>query len=198
MSDILISQFIDDEMDLDEKISFVGIVRDDRRFADEAVALLQQEKILAVALEATPATARLNDAPGFLPTARMRSWLAPMAGFVTALILAGLGFLLQSGLNEPVSTTVATEHRFVLYLPQVSQARIVGSFTEWNPLPMRKIGNSGYWAVTVKVPPGEHRYSYVIDGENRMADPSVATREQDDFGGENSVIVVGGDNAPVS
>lgn len=198
MSDILISQFIDDELELDEKITFVEIVRDDRRFADEAVALLQQEKILTVALEASPVTMRLNAAPGFLRTARMRSWLAPMAGFVTALLLAGLGFLLQSGLNEPVSTTVATEHRFVLYLPQVRQARIVGSFTEWNPLPMRKIGNSGYWAVTVKVPPGEHRYSYVIDGENRMADPSVATREQDDFGGENSVIVVGGDNAPVS
>ncbi len=56
MSDILISQFIDDEMNLDEKITFVGIVRDDRRFADETVALLQQEKILAVALEAAPAT----------------------------------------------------------------------------------------------------------------------------------------------
>lgn len=198
MSDTLISQFIDDELDLDEKITFVGIVRDDRRFADETVALLQQEKVLAVALETAPATVQSNRAPVFLRYRGIRTWLAPMAGFVTALLLAGLGFLLQSGLDEPVSPSPATEHRFVLYLPQVSQARIVGSFTGWNPLPMRKIGNSGYWAVTVKVPPGEHRYSYMIDGENRMADPSVATREQDDFGGENSVIVVGGDNAPVS
>nr|AOO54678.1 AMP-activated protein kinase beta-1 subunit [uncultured bacterium] len=198
MSDLLISQFIDDELELDEKITFVEIVRDDRRFADETVALLQQEKVLAVALGTAPATMRTNTTPGILRNTGMRSWLAPMAGFVTALLLAGLGFLLHTGLDEPVSPTVATEHRFVLYLPQVSQARIVGSFTGWNPLPMRKIGNSGYWAVTVKVPPGEHRYSYMIDGENRMADPSVATREQDDFGGENSVIVVGEDNAPVS
>jgi hypothetical protein len=198
MSETLISQFIDDEMDLDEKITFVEIVRDDKRFADETVALLQQEKILCVAMEAAPAAKRPDASPGFPRHTRRRSWLAPMAGFVTALLLAGLGFLLQSGLDEPVSPTVTAEHRFVLYLPQVSQARIVGSFTGWNPLPMRKIGNSGYWAVTVKVPPGEHRYSYMTDGENRMADPSVTTREQDDFGGENSVIVVGGDNAPVS
>jgi 1,4-alpha-glucan branching enzyme len=94
--------------------------------------------------------------------------------------------------------TPQAEQRFVLYLPQASQARIVGTFTDWNPVPMQKIGASGYWSLTLKVPQGEHRYSYLVEGDNRMVDPTVAAREHDDFGGENSVIVVGGGDDPVS
>jgi 1,4-alpha-glucan branching enzyme len=115
-----------------------------------------------------------------------------------ALAVLALGLLLHRGSPSPDEAALAAEYRFAVYLPQASQARIIGSFTDWAPLPMRKVGNSGYWTLTIKIPPGEHRYSYEVDGENRLADPSVATREQDDFGGENSVIVIGGDDDPIS
>jgi 1,4-alpha-glucan branching enzyme len=119
-----------------------------------------------------------------------------MAGFATALILIGLGFLLMP--DRPILTEPA-EHRFVLYLPQANQAEIVGTFTDWNPVPMQKIGASGYWSLTLKVPRGEHRYSYLVEDGNRLVDPTVVAREHDDFGGENSVIIVGeNDVDPVS
>ena len=44
MKDYLISSYIDDELDLDEKIEFVETVHEQMAFKDEAVGLLQQEK----------------------------------------------------------------------------------------------------------------------------------------------------------
>lgn len=192
MDESLISLFIDDEMDLDEKIVFVETVHTSRPFTLEAVALLEQEKMLRTLPVALPASAMAGwpDKPVFSWSRFFGSWWPPAAGFVTAMILVGLGFMLlmprQSTLASPA------EHRFVLYLPEASQAKIVGTFTDWTPVPMQKIGTSGYWSLTLRVAQGEHRYSYLVEDGNRMVDPTVTAREHDDFGGDNSVIVVGG------
>ncbi len=197
MDDSLISLFIDDEMDLDEKIVFVETVHNNRRFSLEAVALLEQEKLLCALPARMPVSAavELPVKPTVSWSALFRPWWQPMAGFAAAVILMGLGFLLAP---EQHPLAVPMEQRFVLYLPEAGQARIVGTFTDWHPLPMQKIGASGYWSLTLKVPQGEHRYNYLVEEDNRMVDPTVATREHDDFGGENSVIVVGGGDDPVS
>jgi hypothetical protein len=197
MDDSLISLFIDDEMDLDDKIVFVETVHTNQQFSLEAVALLEQEKNLRQLPVRMPASAMagLSVKPGFSWSLRFRPWWQPMAGFATAMVLMGLGFLLMPTQPTPVPQA---EQRFVLYLPQASQAKIVGTFTDWNPVPMHKVGSSGYWSLTLKVPQGEHRYSYLVEEGNRMVDPTVAAREHDDFGGENSVLVVGGSDDPVS
>ena len=46
MKDYLISMFIDNELDLDEKIDFVETVHGEQTFKDEAIDLLEQEKLL--------------------------------------------------------------------------------------------------------------------------------------------------------
>ena len=46
MQDYLISMFIDDELDLDNKIEFVETVHEDRNFKDETVGFLRQEKMI--------------------------------------------------------------------------------------------------------------------------------------------------------
>jgi hypothetical protein len=198
MDESLISLFIDDEMDLDEKIVFVETVHTSRPFTLEAVALLEQEKLLRTLPVPAPksALAEWPDKPVFSWSRFFRSWWPPVAGFVTAMILVGLGFMLMP--SQPTSASTVA-HRFVLYLPEASQARIVGTFTDWNPVPMHKIGTSGYWSLTLPVAQGEHRYSYLVEDGNRMVDPTVTSREHDDFGGDNSVIVIGGgDVHPVS
>ena len=48
----LISQYIDDELSLDDKIEFVREVHGDAAFTEEAVALLAQEKFLRGTLAA--------------------------------------------------------------------------------------------------------------------------------------------------
>ncbi len=198
MDDSLISLFIDDEMDLDEKIVFVETVHSSRPFTLETVALLEQEKLLRTLPVPVPASAMAGwpAKPAFSWSRFFGSWWPPMAGFVSAMILVGLGFMLMARQPAPASPV---EHRFVLYLPEASQARIVGTFTDWHPVPMQKIGTSGYWSLTLRVAQGEHRYSYLVEDGNRMVDPTVSSREHDDFGGDNSVIVVGGSDVdPVS
>ena len=46
MKDFLISSYIDDELDLDEKIEFVEAVHEKADFKDETVDLLHQEKLV--------------------------------------------------------------------------------------------------------------------------------------------------------
>lgn len=186
MNEELISQYIDDELDLDEKIVFVQTVHADGRFADEAVALVQQEQRLrAVPTDVLARVPHSLSLPAAKPSPR---WWWPVGGLGVAAAMAGLLlFLWQAPTPQ---APLVEQRRFVLYLPEVDRASLVGTFTGWQPVAMERIGGSGYWTLTLQVPTGEHRYSILVDDGRLLADPTVATREQDDFGGENSVIEV--------
>jgi hypothetical protein len=94
-------------------------------------------------------------------------------------------FILSRPAQDPT-----TSHRFVIYRPDVTRAELTGTFTEWRRIPMNRIGSSGYWDITVNLPAGEHRFTYILDGKIRFTDPTVQARELDDFGGRNSIISV--------
>lgn len=81
-------------------------------------------------------------------------------------------------------------YRFVIYQPGTARAEIAGSFTGWQALPMKRTGSGGYWEITLDLPQGVHRFSYILDQNRRTADPTIPTRELDDFGGENSIFEV--------
>jgi hypothetical protein len=55
---------------------------------------------------------------------------------------------------------------------------------------MTRAGAGDYWEITIDVPVGEHRFSYILEGDQRLADPTILIREKDDFGGENSILEV--------
>ena len=179
MQDYLISMFIDDELDLDNKIEFVETVHEDRKFKDEAVGFLRQEKVIRTEVvdKLPPVKLQLKEKTGF-PLWRPMTIFA--SGLATALIL----FFFAQPPKEPLSAA----HRFVIYQPGVEQVEITGSFTDWGTLPMNRAGTSDYWEITIDVPVGEHRFSYILEGDQRLADPTILTREKDDFGGENSIL----------
>lgn len=197
MSDYLISLFIDDEMDLDEKINFVEEVHASDQFFSETIGLLEQEKsLLEIPLRLSTSTIPKIIRPAISWIELLRSWWPPATGFATAMLLAALGWLFIP--QQPTLIDQNGEYRFVLYQPKASHAEIIGTFTDWSPVPMEKVGTTGYWALSLEIPQGEHRYSYLVENVGKMADPSVAAREHDDFGGENSVIIVGREHDPVS
>jgi hypothetical protein len=178
----LISKFIDNELDLDDKIDFVDRVHEDRIFKDESIELLGMEKIIRA------------DVVDHIPPLKMKIkkkriffGLRPLGLLVSA--GAAAAFILFFILSNPVQNP-ATSHRFVIYRPDVNKAEITGTFTDWRRIPMNRIGSSGYWDITVNLPFGEHRFTYILDGEKRFADPTVPARELDDFGGRNSIISV--------
>ncbi len=198
MNEHLISLYIDDELDLQNKVEFVENVRDDNGFAQETLEMLEQEKLLVSYPQSIPKMKESGKIPGFY-SFLFHLWRPATAGTFAAAILVAV-FILSTFNHDRIGTEPAQfeEHRFVLYSPEKVQLNIVGTFTEWQPVPMKKIGSSGYWSLTLKIPRGEHKYSFIAGNGEMTADPTVQTRESDDFGGENSIIVIGNNNEPVS
>lgn len=188
MKEELISLFIDDEMDLDEKIEFVEQVHADSIFKDSTIEFLHMEKDLR------------GDVVEWLPQvdepARKTSWISfrPVHLFGASLAAAAALLLLLLWPVHKETPKFDEPYRFVIYRPDVSQAAIAGDFTEWKDVPLQRIGSSGYWEISLNLPRGEHRYVFVLSGNERVPDPTVMTREQDDFGGENTVISTGATN----
>ena len=181
MNEYLISMYIDDELNLDEKIKFVQTTHDDETFKEEAISLLEQEKLIRTEVvdRVPPITVQKTKKITF-PNWRPIGIFA--AGLATAMIIAFFTLFSQEKWSIP--------YRFIIYRPEANQVDITGSFIEWDTLPMKKVGNSGYWEITLDLPKGEHRFSYIVEGGQRLADPTVLSREQDDFGGMNSVLEV--------
>jgi hypothetical protein len=183
--DYLASMYIDNEMDLGEKRQFVEMVHHDDEFYSLTVGLLNQEQ-------------RLRQMPAMLPVpAAEKRWRPPVRSVLTRLAgsfgLAAAGFaaavLMVNTVswNPPVS---AQSNRFVLFEPVAERVELTGSFTGWQRVAMQRIGDSGYWQLNLPVPAGEHRFAYILNGERRMADPTLPAVERDDFGGENSILNV--------
>jgi len=180
--DHLISMFIDDELNLEEKIEYTEKAHQDVSFKDESIALLRLEQRLR-----SDVTERVPEAA--LPAAKrsLFSWLRPIgymvpAAAVTAVIVI---FLLM-----PAQVTT-TPHRFVIHRPDVNKVEIAGDFTQWKKVSLKRVGTSGYWEITLDLLPGEHQFSYIFEDRTKMADPTILTRVKDDFGGENSILLIG-------
>jgi hypothetical protein len=185
MKDELVSMFIDDEMDLDEKIEFVEQVHADAAFKDSTIEFLNLEKGLrGDVVERIPEVS----VPARKTTPRLFRPL-PLAVASLAAVAALFVFLFWPVHQE--SANPNEPYRFVLYRPDVAEAAIAGDFTGWGQVPLQRIGSSGYWEKTLNIPKGEHRYIFILGGTTRVPDPTVMTREKDDFGGENSILMTG-------
>jgi hypothetical protein len=184
MKDYLISSYIDDELNLEEKIEFVETVHAQAPFKEEAVDLLNQEKLLRGKVTDRVPAVKLQPKRRFA-----LSWWRPAGMFAAGLAAALLVMLLATPQQEQEKMMLTT-HRFVLFQPDVNRVEITGSFLGWKAVPMTRSGTSGYWEVVLEVPAGEHRLCYILEGDRRIPDPTIAIREKDDFGGENSILAV--------
>ena len=182
MKDELISLFIDNAMDLDEKIEFIELVHANRSYKDDALSLLKQESGLRQDISETIPVVDLKT-DGRIGLFFNRAWGYLATAAATACIIFWLTF------QAPVAETIP--YRFVLYHPGVEQVQLSGSFTDWDPISLHRIGDSGYWDITLPIPRGEHQFSYILNGKETLTDPTIQAREMDDFGGENSILAVG-------
>jgi len=183
--DNLNSLFIDDEMTIEEKISFVRHLKKDPSTGDEVLHLLKQEMLLrGEVVTHVPKTTFATPTPW----EKIRVFMAQPKRLIPASMAAAIAILILF-LWSPQA--VLQPNRFVIYRPDVTRAEITGSFTDWQRIPMQAVGSSGYWEIVLALPEGEHRFSYILDGQDSFPDPTILTREQDDFGGQNSVLLVG-------
>jgi hypothetical protein len=187
-----ISMYIDNELSLEEKILFVEQVYGNRSYKDDAVSLLKQEKLLRGILN--------HQAPETRSPIRARP--RPFHSFglaIAACLLLVFSFLAGTSLNlhdqssqqnTSLLETGKVLHRFVIFQQDSKKVEITGSFTNWQKIPLEPAGQGGYWEITLEVPAGEQRYSFIVDGVHPQPDPTVAIREADDFGTMNSILNV--------
>lgn len=183
MNDYMISMFLDDELGLDDKIEFLKKVYADKAFKDETINLLRQEKLIrSDVVDRVPSVDFKIRRRSFYPILRPVGLIASTVAAVVIILF----FVVPSRIST------AVPHRFVIYRPDASQIEIAGSFTAWKRIPMRRMGSSGYWEITLNLSKEEHRFTYILEGRQSFADPTVPIREHDDFGGENSILFVNG------
>jgi 1,4-alpha-glucan branching enzyme len=88
----------------------------------------------------------------------------------------------------------ATHVQFTLIAPDARKVAVVGDFNAWDASHasyQARHSGGGVWTVTAAVPPGHHRYSFVVDDSVWVADPMAPRANDNDFGLPKSAMVVG-------
>lgn len=187
MKELLISQFIDDELDLKEKKLFVENVHKDEDFYDEAVSSLDFEMVIKnnVSKVETPRLniPKITKTPPYKNTTRFTQLLA-------ACIIIIFAFIMLSNQLETGKAETFVNYRFVIYKPEAEKVEITGEFTNWKPLKLKEISQTGYWETEIKLKPGEYKYFYLINDKKVVADPTSVYTEEDGFGNKNSILKV--------
>ena len=92
--------------------------------------------------------------------------------------------------SAPVSQQQSVQ--FVFRAPSAQRVALVGDFNDWDSeaTPLRQVPG-GMWIVTVPLTAGRYTYTFVVDGERWMADPSAPPAPPDDSGRPGSVVTIG-------
>lgn len=104
------------------------------------------------------------------------------------------GFRLLPPLAEPVVAEFITEpsgegrRRIRVSAPGARSVDIIGDFSDWQPVPMRRTGN-GLWEVDVALQPGVHRLNVRVSGGEWGVPPGVPVI-RDDFNGVVGLITI--------
>lgn len=114
-------------------------------------------------------------------------WAAAVAAGVVAVVTLGV-----MRTRPQVSPVPLAPVQFVLVAPTAHSVAVVGDFNDWglNDTALVATNHQGVWSVTAPVPAGVHRYAFVVNGKEWVADPSAPRSAGDDFGLPSSALVV--------
>jgi AMP-activated protein kinase-like protein len=92
----------------------------------------------------------------------------------------------------PISDGPQVYWQFVLSAPEASSVAVSGSFNNWQAdgVALRDLDGDGVWTGTVPLPPGSHKYMFLIDGKTWVTDPHAERYYDDGYGMRNAVITV--------
>lgn len=97
----------------------------------------------------------------------------------------------MSAKAKPAPPTPAKRRvSFTLSAPDARNVKLAGDFTGWEDAAREMTRQrNGSWKATVTVPPGQHEYRFIVDGQ-WVDDPKCDARKPNPFGGENCTRVV--------
>jgi len=76
--------------------------------------------------------------------------------------------------------------------PEAQSVHVVGTFNDWRPgsIALEDQDHDGVWRATVVLPAGTYEYMFVVDGERWVPDHLAERLVADNFGRENSIVIV--------
>ncbi len=115
---------------------------------------------------------------------------APLAAGVGAVISVGM----LRGHSRPVPANQEIPVQFVLVAPDARSVAVVGDFNNWGlgDTALVAVNHNGVWSVSASVRTGVHRYAFLVNGKQWVADPTAPRASGDDFGQPSSALVVEG------
>ena len=121
---------------------------------------------------------------------RRPAWAAALAAGVVAVVTVGM---LRSR-PETVAGAGPIAVQFVLVAPDARSVTVVGDFNNWGlgDTALVAENHNGVWSVSAPVPAGVHRYAFLVNGKQWVADPTAPRAAGDDFGQPSSALVVEG------
>jgi hypothetical protein len=80
-----------------------------------------------------------------------------------------------------------------LNMPEARSVSVVGTFNAWDDkgYEMKKDQRIGAWTLVLHLPAGHYEYAFVLDGKEIILDPRADFYEDDGFGNQNAVLIVG-------
>ncbi len=183
-------------------------LRQDVAVAGGSLARLE-ERVLGSLGDRQPKRGIIGSLKTLLAPTRSRRWgqLAVVGATAAAFLLVGV--LLSDRLpfgqrGEPIllgsvpaaaTKSVASSGEkgvpFILHARNAEVVSVVGSFSEWEPVPLSDDDGDGTWTTEIPLPPGRYEYAFIIDGRWWGQDPS-ADEYIRSFGEYSSVRYVGG------
>ena len=94
----------------------------------------------------------------------------------------------------PVANTDAEPlvvHQFTYYQKGLQSISLVGEFNDWGIADSTTLTevSPGVWTVSLRLRPGVYEYQFILNGKQRVTDPTMP-QTSSDFGSPNSVVTV--------
>ena len=100
---------------------------------------------------------------------------------------------------ETTETRTASAHqvdegpvlvRFMYVDEDAESVAVAGDFNHWEPVSLtpKEADGRTVWTGMMAVPPGDHRYMYVLDGDEWVTDPLAPQAQDDGFGHSNAIL----------
>lgn len=82
--------------------------------------------------------------------------------------------------------------RFVFVHPSAGSVALAGTFNQWSTTThtLTRAPKGGLWSIVTPLPPGEHAFMFIVDGQQWVSPPAADDYVDDGFGARNGVVVV--------
>jgi 1,4-alpha-glucan branching enzyme len=115
-----------------------------------------------------------------------------MAMALSIALCAAAAAACATALGASAPAVTAGGVQFTFEDARAESVAVAGSFNGWSAdaHPLARTRQVGVWSIVVPLPPGEHLFMYVVDGERWITPPIAEDYVDDGFGEQNGVVIV--------